>query len=213
MKKFLLLLFIGIVFCIHSYAQEFMSRDMEKYLSYCLESRKLIKEKKCDKLILYADSMSRLAINELDYSDFVSLQPSKEVSLDGHVIFTVSGLVVVAEAIINENSIKYNLHNTNRDPNPEINLAHRVIPAKSKMSYQIICTDSLDLLIFLEKAGKVTTKIISEEGTLLANCNIQSEQGWGKLSFKVGETPCSVIIELTNEDNKDICCAFAINGQ
>ena len=203
--------FIGVLFCIHSYAQDFMSKDMEKYLSYCLESRKLIKEKKCDKLLLYADSISRLAINELDESDFISLQPSKEVRLDGHVIFTDCGLIVVVESIINENSAKYNLHNINRGN--EIYLAHRVIPAKSKMRYQIICADSLDMLIFPETTGNITTKIISEEGSTLADCNIRVEQGWGKISFNVGEIPCSVIIELTNKENEDICCAFAINGQ
>lgn len=213
MKKLLLLSLIGLFICINVHAQDFMSREMERYLSYCLESRKLIKEKKCDKLILYADSISKLSITELNDSDFVSQQPNKEVSLDGHIVFSDSGLVVVAEAIINNNSIKYNLHNIYRAHNPELYLAHRVIPGLSTMKYQIICVDSLDLLIFPERIGEFALRILSEDGSQIAECSIQPEVGWGKLRFNVGESPMPVIIEITNKENDNICCAFAINGQ
>ena len=194
------------------FAQEFISQDMKNYFSTCIEARQLILEKKCDDLLLCAKKMMDLDITELDDSDFVSMQPDKEIGLDGHVVFTDPGLIVVAEAIINGNSTKYNLHNLNRGNG--VLLTHRVIPANSTMKYKINdLVDDIDLLIFQEKIGNFTISLIDMQGNRIINDTELTEKGWGLLKFSILNSPSTVTVVITNKEEEDICCAFAINGQ
>lgn len=192
-------------------AQEFISQKMKDYFTVCLEARRLIMEKKCDDLLLCAKKMIDLDITELDDSDFVSMQPDKEIGLDGHIVFTDSGLIAVAEAIINGNGAKYNLHNLNRGN--EVVLTHRVIPANSTMKYRITnLVDDIELLLFQEKKGDFIVSLIDEHGNRIIEDTLLAETGWGLLKFCI-DTPSPVTVIITNNENVDICCAFAINGQ
>lgn len=214
MKLFIKFCFIALLFPIHGKAQELMPMNIEEYLSNCLDARRLISEKKCDELLLCAQRISLLDINELSDSVFISLQPNEEKCLDNHVVFTDSGLIVVAEAIINENSTKYNLHNINRGN--AIYLAHRIIPANSIMKYQIDWADNTDLLVFQEKTGIIDVSVRDENGDLIDNdilYSLYSENGWTFLKFYAGDMLNPIVIEVTNREDEDICCAFAINGQ
>lgn len=192
-------------------AQEFISTVMKDYFATCMKARTLIMEKKCDDLLLCAKKMIDLNITELGDSDFVSMQPDKEKGLDGHVVFTDAGLIVVAEAIINGNSTKYNLHNINRGNG--IFLTHRVIPANSTMKYRITnLVEDIDLLLFQEKIGNFRVSLIDDHGNRIIEDTSLAETGWGLLKFCI-DIPSSVTAIISNNENVDICCAFAINGQ
>ena len=211
MKSIVKYCFFMLLFPQQVLAQEFISTDMKDYFATCMEARTLIMEKKCDDLLLCAKKMINLDITEIADSVFVSMQPDKEIGLDGHVVFTDAGLIVVAKAIINGNSTKYNLHNINRGKG--IFLTHRVIPANSTMKYRITnLVDDIDLLLFQEKIGNFIVSLLDEHGNRIIEDTLFAETGWGLLKFCI-DTPSPVTVIITNNENADICCAFAINGQ
>ena len=211
-------LFIGIsalifmLLCsLRSSAQDFASNEMKSYLSYCLDARSYVQEKRGDKLLVCIKQISKLHITEFDDMDFISQQPDKELSLDGHVVFTDPGLTEVAEAIINDAGTKYNLHSILRGN--EIMLAHRVIPANTTMSYQVLCADLTDVLVFPEKCSEFDIAIKSEDGRLIETCHIDAQTGWGLAKFDIGYMPEPVFLQISNREAEDICCAIAINGE
>ena len=206
MKAINLSLIVLLLLPAYGRSQGFMSKDMETYCTLCVKARNNIQEEKCDELLTCALEMSKLNISELE---LVSLQPNEERSLDGHVVFTDSGLIVVAEAIINKNSIRYNLHNTNRGN--EVLLAHRVIPADTTMVYQMTCVELVDLLVFPEQKGSFDVSAKNGQGKQISQGG--TDTGWCLLHFDVGDMPDTVTISITNKEKYDICCAIAVNGQ
>lgn len=200
-----------LLFPLQSNAQGFISAYLEEYYTACVDARNCIKDKRCDELLLCADRISKMPITDLSESDFISLQPEQEIGLDGHVVFNDAGLIIVAEAIINGNSTNYNLHSTYRGN--DIYLAHRVIPANSTMRYQLTCLDNVEMLVFLETMGRLDVTILDENGNCAEDLVTCSGYGWNILSFHAGDMPAAFVIEATNKEDIDICCAFAINGQ
>jgi len=182
---------------------------MQKYLSICKSSRAAIEDNNIDALLKGISKIKEIEIIEYTDSDMISLQPSKELPLDGYVIFNEAGLKDMAEKIIKDNQPDMIFHNLNRGGG--IFHASRVIPANSTMRYKINCVDFTEILLVSEERVIINASLTLQDNEPLPCQEFKSAEGYTILSIDAGSEPVPIIISISNSNKKNICCSIAVN--
>lgn len=192
-----------------SFVKAELSTQLEKYKNICLKERQYIGEKNMDGLNSCKRDFDSLRIKEIPSNVFTPLQ-QENFDFTGHIQFTAQYLDSLIVQELNRLGINKEIHIIHKGKKYDVLISHKIVPAKSSLSYSFIGYGKQEFLVICEEKANIQLGI-NHEVTNTKYISDTTENGTCEYTWNMGETQSSCIMTIINNEEKPLCCVIVSN--